>query len=60
MTTQYLKKIKMKALEWPGNSSGLNPIENLWSIVKNSLRKQGLHYKNEANSVRHTHLVLRR
>ena len=30
----------MEVLEWPGNTSGLNPIEHLWFIVKNRLRKQ--------------------
>ena len=26
-------------LDWPGNSSGLNPIENLWAIIKRKLSK---------------------
>ena len=30
----------MEVLEWPGNTPGFNPIEHLWYIVKNSLRKQ--------------------
>ena len=40
LITQYLSKIKMEVLERFGNSPDLKPIENLWSIVKNRLKKQ--------------------
>ena len=35
-----LKENEIKVLEWPGNSPDLNPIENLWVIIKNKLRSK--------------------
>ena len=29
----------IRVLKWPGNSPDINPIENLWSIIKQRLRK---------------------
>ena len=35
----------IKVLDWPGNSSSLNPIENLWSVVKIRLLKRDCTFK---------------
>ena len=42
-TSKQVKKVFNEAainvLDWPGNSLDLNPIENLWSILKSRLEK---------------------
>ena len=35
---QFFRTNKMKVLEWPGNSPDINPIENLWGIMKTRLQ----------------------
>ena len=36
--TVFLKH-KLNVLEWLGNSPDLNPVENLWAIIKSRLQK---------------------
>lgn len=35
---KWMKDNQIKVLEWPGNSPDLNPIENLWMLVKRKVR----------------------
>ena len=33
-STKFMSKNNVKVLDWPGNFSDLDPIENLWFIIK--------------------------
>ncbi len=35
----FLKESNVSVMDWPGNSLYLNPIENLWAIIKRRLKK---------------------
>jgi len=36
----FLAENRIKVLDWPGNSSDLNPIENLWTNMKNKVAEK--------------------
>lgn len=36
----FLNTKEISVLPWPGNSPDMNPIENLWAIVKNRMKKE--------------------
>ena len=37
VATEFLKKNKISVLEWPANSRDVNPIENMWTIMKDKV-----------------------
>ena len=42
VVSDYLWKSKVEVLDWPRNSPDLNPIENLWSYMKNKVAEKQL------------------
>ena len=44
---KFYMKNKIRCIEWPSYSSDLNPIENLWGLMKEKLSKINIKTKQE-------------
>jgi hypothetical protein len=47
MTKDHLEYSDIQVLDWPANSPDINPIENLWGLLKMKLDKVGVSSKQE-------------
>ena len=47
LTKEFLQNNGIQVMEWPPYSPDLNPIENLWAILKQKLSQEGYSNRNE-------------
>ena len=40
IVSQFLKSKKIQILDWPGSIPDLNPIENLWTVLKDKISER--------------------
>ena len=45
--TRFLEDHGIEVLPWPGNSPDMNPIENLWAILKSEMKKKTITNKQQ-------------
>ena len=51
ITKSFIASKNIPVLEWPANSPDLNPIENIWSILKKNIEMRGAKSKEELVSI---------
>ena len=39
ITKQFKKQMGLRTIEWPPYSPDINPIENIWSVMKKTIRR---------------------
>ena len=47
LTRAFFSEIGLTVLPWPANSPDLNPIENIWSVLKQNVEKHEIKTKDE-------------
>lgn len=47
IVTKFLESKRIQTLPWPGNSPDMNPIENLWSVLKKEMKKETITNKKQ-------------
>jgi transposase len=49
--TSWKNEIELKHLKWPSNSPDLNPIENIWAILKRKIARMNIANEEEFISI---------
>lgn len=45
LTRAFFSEIGLTVLPWPANSPDLNPVENIWSVLKQNVEKLAINRK---------------